>query len=356
MARPCDRSDERSSPPVYPSCVETIRQVALPSGSQLELCVGDLAALTPEDGCDLLVMSLFPGDYTPTPTSLAGALTKRGIRLSELAADPEVDLLATTSCWLSRRLPRERFGFDRLLCYEPETHETAEMAVGDIFRTLVPFVGPEIRDVAMPIVASGDRHVPRGKMLRAILIAAQKWMEFGLPLDRLRIVVLNEAKTEDLAIFDECTIGRAQPVSTPHHEERTGSVFISYARADGREVMDEIRSHLSTVAPHVRTIVDVADIDVGAYWQTRIAELMESSDRIIFVVTDGFWRSKICLEEYSMARVLESERSGGVVFPIFAKSCDLPLHFKILNYEDCREADPARVRDACDRLVAALRA
>jgi hypothetical protein len=118
--------------------------------------------------------------------------------------------------------------------------------------------------------------------------------------------------------------------------------------------MNEIRSHISAVAPNVRTLVDAVNIDVGAFWQVRIGDLIERSNLVILVVTEGFWKSKVCLEEYSMARVLDHDRGGGVLFPIYALSCDLPLHFKILNYEDCREADQKRLREACDRLLATL--
>ena len=87
---------------------------------------------------------------------------------------------------------------------------------------------------------------------------------------------------------------------------------------DGRDVVDEIRSHLSTVAPDVRTLIDVVDIDVGAYWQTQIADLIEASDKVVVIVTDGFWKSKNCLEEYNMALLLHKERPAGVLFPIHA--------------------------------------
>ena len=350
--------------------VDKIREMSLPGGGRIEVCVGDIAAMTARDGCDLLVVSAFRRNYAPTVTSVVGALARRGLSVAALAANPEIDLRATTSCWLSRPMPPGRsFGFDRLLCFEPATPHTAASTVGDIFRTLVPFVGPEIgiRDVAMPIVASGNQRVPREEMLTAILAAAGRWMEFGLPLTRLRIVMYHRDPPDAaIAAFDDfahtvqrsgSTTGSAATTeATPAGmgNERDATVFISYAHADGRPAVDEIRSHITAVAPNVRTLMDIVDIDVGTYWQTRIAELIQSSNIVVLVVTEGFWHSKVCLEEYNMARVLDSDRRGGVLFPIYALSCDLPLHFRILNYADCREADQTRLREACDRLVATL--
>jgi hypothetical protein len=297
-------------------------------------------------------------------------LADRGVSVRQLAANPEIDLRTTSSCWLSRPMPAGRdFGFDRLLCFEPREPQTAVATVGDIFRTLVPFVGAEIgiREVAMPIVAAGDQGVPREEMLSAILAAAGRWMEFGLPLDRLRVVTHDRDHREPpTAAFDEfayavqktaLAVGPAATVETVASRMSDGTdatVFISYAHADGRPAAEEIRSHISAVAPNVRTLVDVVDIDVGTFWQTRIAELIQSSNTVVLVVTEGFWASKVCLEEYNMARVLNNDRGGGVLFPIYTLTCDLPLHFRVLNYEDCREADQNLLREACDRLIAAL--
>ena len=368
--------------------------VSMPLGGRLELSSGDLAALGPGDGCDLIVVSAFPGDYTPTAGSLIGALSRHGLAVAELARDPEFDLRSSTSCWLSRPIPGTRgtFGFDRLLCYEPRTPAMAATVVGDVFRALVPFVGPPtgIRDVAMPLVASGDQHRPHEEMLSAILSAAEHWMSFGLPLDRLRVVVRDTTPAEPLVrVFESFvkaarvrrsgagtrplmpTVADAESNEKPldgslrptddvaASEQRpsldaAGSVFVSYARADGRDVVDEIRSHLSTVAPDLRTLIDVVDIDVGAYWQTRIADLIEASDKVLVIVTDGFWKSKNCLEEYNMALLLHKERPAGVLFPIYARTCPLPLHLRVLDYIDCREADRVRLQDACNQLVSML--
>jgi TIR domain len=345
--------------------VGKIREISLPNAGRIELWVGDITAMTAADGCDVLVVSAYPGDYQYAPRawpSVIRSLANRGIPVAELGADPEIDLRSTTSCWLSRKMPPgRRSGFDRLLCFEPPAAHTAASTVGDIFRTLVPFVGPEIgiRDVAMPIVASGNMGVPREEMLTAILTAATRWMEFGLPLQRLRIFIrYYDDNDPAIAVFDDFA-RRVQPQngeSTPPlpTDMRDATVFISYAHADGRPSADAIRSYISAAAPKVRTLMDAVSIDVGSYWQSRIGDLIEDSNRVIFVVTEGFWQSKVCLEEYGMARVLDHERGGGVLFPIYALSCDLPLHFKILNYEDCREADHVRIRSACDRMLATL--
>lgn len=61
---------------------------------------------------------ILAGDYTPTSTSLIGAL-QRNLSLSvrNLARDKEEDLRQLYSCWWSKPLP-ENIPYKKLLCFE----------------------------------------------------------------------------------------------------------------------------------------------------------------------------------------------------------------------------------------------
>jgi hypothetical protein len=158
----------------------------------IRLYRGDLSAIPPAEAVDLLVVSAFPGDYVPTPTSLIGALRRRGVSVAALARDPEADLREVSGCWVSRDLAASHpdVGFRRLLCFEPLTRGAPPQVVGDIFRALVPYTLGEasVRSLAMPLLASGDQAFDADEMLRAIYGAAAGWLGRGLPLETIKIV------------------------------------------------------------------------------------------------------------------------------------------------------------------------
>ena len=103
------------------------------------------------------------GDYSPTPSSLIGALAiNLGISVRNLSRDKEEDLRRQYFCWWSRPLPEEH-SFRRILCFEGgfgSRGSTPPKVVGAVFRCLVPILSGEDSkggSVIMPLLASGDQ-------------------------------------------------------------------------------------------------------------------------------------------------------------------------------------------------------
>src|SRR5678816_2764564 len=121
--------------------MDLIDSIFVPHSGQtrkVELLVGDLAELPAEHAVDVLVVSAFPDDYTPTYSSLIGALHGVGVSVDALSHQKEFDLRKYSSCWLSRVIDRPEVQFRRILCFEPLTRGRATEIVGDIFRSIIP--------------------------------------------------------------------------------------------------------------------------------------------------------------------------------------------------------------------------
>lgn len=108
-------------------------------------------------------LMFIPGDYSPTPSSLIGALAiNLGISVHNLSGDKEEDLRRQYFCWWSRPLPEEH-SFRRILCFEGgfgSRGSTPPKVVGAVFRCLVPILsGKDSKggSVIMPLLASGDQ-------------------------------------------------------------------------------------------------------------------------------------------------------------------------------------------------------
>jgi len=178
------------------------------SEARIQLLQGDLTAIPKEYAIDILAISAFPGSYVPIEHTLIGALYNKGIIVEDMAKNKEIDLLDQLSCWLSKPLSQEeqeRFNFKRILCFEPKLQSNApETIVGNIFRCVNMFVFNESHNIiAMPVLASGNQKVPLEKMLSALIDAAVFWLQSGLPLNCIRLVVKDdEQAAKALPVFN----------------------------------------------------------------------------------------------------------------------------------------------------------
>jgi hypothetical protein len=327
----------------------------------IQLLLGDLANLPREHLVDMLIVSAFANDYLPTPTSLIGALDGRGLSVAELAENKKVDLRQQFSCWLSQPVPPS-FGFRQLVCIESDWLGTPPEICDDLFRALSPYLITDFPNasVAMPVLGAGDQGYPVDVMFRAILTAAVSWLKRGLPLRLLKIVVHSSEQSKVAkAEFEDCHSQLARQPPRPDRASATEKLeetkkdsydyFLSYSRKDSGAA-GVIREEIQRLRPGVRIFFDRFSIVVGSSWLMSIAEALDHSKRVIPVYSPDYWASSPCKDEFLAARTREYVTGEQILFPIYFRTSDFPTLFQNLQYFDCREADPTKLRDICQKL------
>lgn len=318
---------------------------------RIELHQGDLTVLTPEDAVDILILSAFPNDYLPTPSSLIGALFRKGISVEMLSHNKAVDLRQAFSCWLSLPVTATDPGiqFGRILCFEPLVRGTPPDVVGDIFRALSPFLAddPPIRTAAMPIVAAGDQGYPIVAMLEPLIEAAVNWMRIGLPLEKLKIFAYSRFSAEEASE----AFAKLKMRLMPPKRLSTGfeyDVFISYSRKNA-EPSSILATSLEKAGLNV--YIDVQSLQKGVSWQQHIFNALDNCAKVVVFYSPPYIESKICQEEFNIAWTRAREEESQIIFPIYWESAHLPTYMKMLNFLDCREAQADRLQGACSQIV-----
>lgn len=334
--------------------LETIVVESATVSRVIELYHGDLTRIPPDQAVDLLVVSAFPNDYIPTPTSLVGALDRSGVSVAALAQEKAEDLRDLYGCWLSSPIgDAANRGFGRILCFEPESRGSPPEVVGDIFRSLFPIIegGVAISTIAMPLVASGDARWPRERIFEPLIEAAIQWLQAGLRVDAIKIVERERDKA--LALRQMMQRIKATPprVLSRRTDGRAYDVFISYSRHD-RDAADHLSAVLRGHQSKPAVFQDTLEIDPGASWQQKMWEALEASRKIVALYSPTYLASKTCQEEYAIARLRERE-VGNVLVPIYLVTTDLPTYIRILNYTDCRESDRDLLAAAIDEILSA---
>ena len=246
----------------------------------IRLDVGDLANLPREHAVDAIIVSAFPDDYVPMPGTLIAALNRKGISVGDLAKRKAVDLRQFSSCWLSEVIEQPHAGFQRILCFEPAYRGRATEVVGDIFRSIIPFTTgqPPINSVAMPLVATGDQGEDRSEMLRALVDAAVHWLNTGMPLDRINIVLHSTADVESLKQTFATVKASLKPPAT--HADYKFDAFVSYSW-DNKAAVDQLINCFLSSRPNLRLFIDRLELRPGASWQQHIFESLDDARKVI---------------------------------------------------------------------------
>ncbi|MBC7851575.1 MAG: toll/interleukin-1 receptor domain-containing protein [Chitinophagaceae bacterium] len=370
--------------------------------ADIELYHGDLSALPPEFNIDIVVLSAFPNDYTPTPNSLIGALDQRGLSVAALAQDKESDHRKNLWCWISKELPLEQkqiFHFSRILCFEPEkTKDDAAEYVADIFRCMNNFVFDDlVNHVAMTTVAAGKQQASAMRITASIVEAAIFWLQRGLPLQSIKIVEINKEKAEQLQkVFDRYrdpevidtkkrrrSVFLSEPATTTLPSRSAGTaiplaprseplpapiapipqaqpqpeqfdIFISYAHKNKDHVryfIDQMRQKY----PTLKLFYDSDSIPKGGQWLKQISRCIDRSKKVLIFLSREFDESPACWDEFQCAKVRQNRTGQNIIMNIYLHDHpELPTMFEIFNWIDCREADKAKLENAIQDVISSL--
>ena len=105
-------------------------------------------------------------------------------------------------------------------------------------------------------------------------------------------------------------------------------IFISYARRDGAELAERLRTDLAN-AGHVPWL-DVERIAGGESWTSAIESALDDASVVLALLSQGSYASEICRAEQ-----LRALRKGKCVIPVLARTpTDIPIHLEAKNYRD----------------------
>jgi len=323
----------------------------------IELYHGDMNELPAQENVDVLVVSAFPDDYTPSRRSLIGSLDQNGISVKALSRDKLEDKRASTYCWISKplenKIPERKFR--QILCYEPPHAIHPAEAVGNVFRCLAsyPVSDVSITTVAMPLLSTGVAEVPLVDMIQPLVDAAIRWLENGLPIKKLILVESSERKAYEMkGAFSLLKKGYEKGVSRSSIKSDY-DIFISYCQKNNMEA-DFVHRELLSQNPDITIFMDRVELEPGMAWQQKIFNSLVRCRKIVTLYSPEYLSSNACQEEFNIAQLLHLKKKD-VLFPVYLFNADpLPHYMTFWQYVDCREADKMKLKQACGKLVAGI--
>lgn len=111
------------------------------------------------------------------------------------------------------------------------------------------------------------------------------------------------------------------------------NIFISYGRADARDLAIQLKDDLMSVGYSVW--LDLNEIPGGADWSQKIEDAIEQSDIMIALLSPASYNSQWCRAEQ-----LRATRKGKRLIPLMAVAgAEVPLHLEHINYLDFTDSN-----------------
>ena len=105
-------------------------------------------------------------------------------------------------------------------------------------------------------------------------------------------------------------------------------VFVSYARADGSSLAEELVVALEVAG--FEAYLDREDISAGEDWEQRLGQLIRQADTLVFLITPRSVGSKRCTWEVDLAKDLAKRIIPVVGLPV--EEADVPPALRRLNF------------------------
>jgi hypothetical protein len=322
--------------------MEIVEEIITSKGKKLQLLNGDLTQIPESHKVDVLVISAFPNDYTPTNSSLMGALYRAGLSVADLALNKESDLRMQFHCWLSHEINFRNIR--RVLCFEPTDRKNPYSLIAGIFQSIMPFtVTHSIKSVAMPLILTGNQGFSARAVVKELISTSLFWLENDSSLEVIKIVERNSSKIqlldEDFKAYKQTY--RRLPVNNKY------DFFISYSRSNA-SLAGKIQEQLGN---KFKVFFDTQSIDIGTNWLSKINIGLENSERFIVCISPEYLQSKMCNYEYLFCNLKLINQGDDYVLPIYLYTATLPFQMQILNYHDAREGMPDKIDQFCNKLI-----
>src|SRR5262249_15680781 len=120
------------------------------------------------------------------------------------------------------------------------------------------------------------------------------------------------------------------------------------------EIADNLVRELWEHQPALRVFVDRLELHPGAAWQQHIFDALDASRKVICIFSPDYLTSKVCKEEFNIALFRHRDSEQGVLLPLYLYTAELPTYMKLIQCEDVREGDRAKIATAAKRLLTQL--
>jgi len=160
---------------------------------EFELIQCDITALPFE--VDLLSVSAYKNNFSPTSRSVIGHLFRKGINVEQLSKRPYLDFRDSLGVWVSSA--QSNLIFRQLICVEIiGRNHSFENAIKNLFSTIsaLEIQGLQNTTLALPLLGSGDQYLKTELVIPTLIEISLDFLKYSRYLKKIYFVEIDQFK------------------------------------------------------------------------------------------------------------------------------------------------------------------
>ncbi|WAR19248.1 hypothetical protein MAR_001086 [Mya arenaria] len=339
---------------------------------RIEMLFGDITKLPREEKVDIIMVSAFPGDYSPMSGTVLGALKKNlGVNLMNLSNEKDLDLRHHFSCWLTRPLindhPHLPFNKpqDSRQCYTADITDVScgrgkSQVLGAMIESAASWILAGLPLKVLKIVVYGNfddgintmftalktRYLKKNEALKSSecldqynmamccnqLFSANVLSPFYVDTIKTLPSYMGLAcsmviESLDKQPSDAATSKTIIEAKLQSAEKFQYDVFISYSHRNPQqaELMLEIFKHID---PLIKVFYDRSALTTGVNWQNMLYQSVGECQCMVALISPNYLTSTVCTEEFNLAFARHLCKDKGMrLIPVLIEGVnELPEH------------------------------
>jgi hypothetical protein len=183
---------------------------------EFELVHVDITALSFQ--VDVICISAFKGDYTPTSSSIVGQFYTKGIDIGQLSKSPAWDFKESLGIWVSHDVNSQQF--KNILCVEiTGTNNSFKESIQNLFAVIsaLEIQGQKNYTIAIPMIGAGDQNFQDDLVISTLLEVSLDFLKYSRFLNKIYFVEYNQEKASAFNVKMNHVLGRVK-IKSPSGE------------------------------------------------------------------------------------------------------------------------------------------
>ena len=179
---------------------------------EFELYQGDITNLPFQT--DLLCISTFKDDYTPTTSSIVGQFLGNGISIEELSANPSLNFTDSLGIWVSPEIAGKNF--KKILCLEIQGSASSfEESLRNLFSAIsvVEMKQDGLSTLALPLLGAGDQEIDTNIVISKLINSSLHFLQYSKSINKIYFIVKSNSKSQLFNIEMNKFLGRKKVIS-----------------------------------------------------------------------------------------------------------------------------------------------